>query len=140
MGGGATRSPAVSADAGAGAGTGAAGAELLATLLLSSSSRNAACSRACRSLCSSSSFSLKKKDRAVVLMKKFDIPDHARSTILLLSLYLFLTHFFSLSLSESFYLPFVHHRRHEAQRGGRRRKHIGTVSQSVQRIRWQSRK
>lgn len=48
---------AVSADAGAGAGTGAAGAELLAALLLSSSSRNAACSRACRNLCSSSSFS-----------------------------------------------------------------------------------
>jgi len=63
VGGGATRSPAVSADAGAGAGTGAAGAEFLTALLLSSSSRNAACSRACRSLCSSSSFSLKKEKR-----------------------------------------------------------------------------
>lgn len=29
---------------------------------------------------------------------------------------------------------FVHHGRHEAQGGGRRRKHVGTVSQSVQRI------
>lgn len=49
---------AVSADAGAGAGTGAAGAEFRAALLLSSSSRSAACSRACLSRCSSSSFNL----------------------------------------------------------------------------------
>lgn len=61
MGGGATRSPAVSADAGAGAGTGAAGAEFRAARLLSSSSRSAACSRACLSRCSSSSFSLKRE-------------------------------------------------------------------------------
>lgn len=33
---------------------------------------------------------------------------------------------------------FVHYGRHKAQGGGRRRKHVGTVSQSVQRIRWQS--
>lgn len=135
MGGGATRSPAVSADAGAGAGTGAAGAEFLATLLLSSSSRNAACSRACRSLCSSSSFSLKKENRVTTLMKKFGILDRSLddSSSFSFSHSLFLS--FSFVLSESFYLPFVHHGRHEAQRGGRRRKHVGTVSQSVQRIR-----
>lgn len=74
MGGGATRSPAVSAGAGAGAGTGAAGAEFRAALLLSSSSRSAACSRACLSRCSSSSFSLK-RDSCRRLQTSTGFPD-----------------------------------------------------------------
>jgi len=98
VGGGATRSPAVSADAGAGAGTGAAGAELLAALLLSSSSRSAACSRACRSLCSSSSFNLKEnEDRSSGVNEEADS--------VMLSLFPF----------RIFCLPFMHHGRHEAQ-------------------------
>lgn len=63
VGGGATRSPAVSADAGAGAAIGAVGAEFRANLLLSSSSRITACSRACLNRCSSSSFSLRVQKR-----------------------------------------------------------------------------